>query len=91
MVTVKINDNLVRLINGQECWGEDAFLFSKIEIYMADFDPFKDDHVATINLPEPAPVQNLYEFESDVILHVEAVVANRSSDGETLFLTVKEI
>jgi hypothetical protein len=91
MVTVNINDNLVRLINGEECWGEDTFLFSKIEIHMADFDAFNDDHVATITLPEPAPVQNLYEFESDVILHVEAVVANRGSDGETLFLTVQEI
>ncbi len=90
MVTVKINDNLVRLINGQECWGGDTFLFSKIEIHMADFDPFNDDHVATINLPEPAPVKNLYEFESDVILHAEAVIANRGTDGETLFLTVKE-
>jgi len=46
MVTVNINDNLVRLINGEECWGEDTFLFSRIEIYMAEFDPFNDDYTS---------------------------------------------
>lgn len=91
MVAIEIPNNLVRLINGEDCYEGSTPLFSRIEIKMDEFDPFNDDHFATITLPEPAPAEELYEFESDVTLHAVAVIANRGTDGETLFLTIKEL
>jgi hypothetical protein len=90
MVNIDIPSSLMLLIDGGVNLSEDTLLYKRIDIRLADFDPFNDDQLATIEFDDLRPIQENYFFESDVVIDATAIAAQRGTDGETLILTVKE-
>lgn len=90
MVSIEIPSSLLQLIDGGVGLNESTLLYKRIDVRLADFDPFNDDHIATIEFDTLRPIQENYHFESDVVIDAVAVMAKRSTDAETLILTVKE-
>ena len=90
MVNIDIPSSLIELIDGGVNLSEATLLYKRIDVRLAEFDPFNNDQLATIEFDTLRPIQDNYFFESDVVIDATAVSAQRGTDGETLILTVKE-